>query len=206
MIDRAGCRFESPLTISGRRKVPELGMNTSAIDQLTERITRLEHENGRLSRRLNRGRGIGMTILVCLAVALVGVPGRPGILSAQERAGGNREPSRTPPPPPPSPIQLGVGTKVVEAEHYLLRDQVGNLLAVLAGNPDGSSTLSLHAKDQAVRLFLKVSSDGEPSLIFFDKTGKRPAEVFVARDGAAPSLKVVSREGQPLFGQPLPPR
>ncbi|MEO6810162.1 MAG: hypothetical protein ABI353_13695 [Isosphaeraceae bacterium] len=177
-------------------------MDTNALAALTERLDRLEQENQRLHRANQRWRRTGLSITAALVVLLVVAPIRPLAILAQ-RPGPAQGERPFPPPPPPEPIRLGLGIKIIEAEHYLLRDQNGNLLASLAVGQDGTPILGLHAKDQAARIFMRVSPDGEPGIVFFDEHGQHPVELVVTRTGA-PALKVLNRDDKPLFGHGRP--
>lgn len=171
-------------------------MADSSMASVLDRLDRLERENDRLRYVNLWWKRLGLLAAVALAALTLGFPDRPAATQAQERGG-----APAPHPPTPETIRLGLGTKVVESEQYLLRDESGTLLATLATNQDGTPTVGLHGKDQAARLFLRVDPDGEPGIIFFDKDGRRPVELVVSRDGA-PVLKVIEKDGQPLFGPP----
>lgn len=166
-------------------------MADPALTVVLERLDRLERENQRLRRNNQWWRRAGLLASAGLTALALGLPA----LRAQDRG------AAAPQPPTPEPIRLGLGTKVIESEQYLLRDEGGSLLATVAVNQDGTPTVGLHGKDQSARLFLRVGPDGEPGIIFFDRDGRRPVELVVARDGA-PALKVVPRDAQPLFGRP----
>lgn len=181
-------------------------MDNNALASLTERLDRLELENHRLSRANRRWRRTGLSVTAALVVLLVVAPIQPLAILAQGTGRGQGERTRDrpfPPPPPAEPVRHGLGTKVVEAEHYLLRDQNGNLLASLAVGSDGTPVLGLHAKDQAARIFVRVGPYGEPGIVFFDEHGLHPVELVISRNGA-PSLKVLNRDGKPLFGPDRP--
>lgn len=170
-------------------------MDQSSIEAVIGRLDRLERENQRLARANRWWKWVGLAAIAAAVLSSILLSGR----SATVAARADRGVADNTFAPAPEPIRLGIGTRVIEAEHYLLRDQAGNLLAVLAASPDGSTTLGLHARSQSARMFLRVSPDGEPGIIFFDKEGKRPVEMGVSREGK-PALKVIAHDGKPIFG------
>ncbi|MBX6314018.1 MAG: hypothetical protein IRY99_14050 [Isosphaeraceae bacterium] len=169
-------------------------MNRDAFAMIAARLDRLEQENRRLAGACRRWRGVGMAAAALLALMLFEGPHGPLRGVAQE----TKRTERGPLPPPPDPIRVGIGTKIIESSQYLLRDEAGNLLAVLAVHRDGLPVLSLHARNQSARLFFRVGPDGEPGIVFLDKEGRRPVELVVTREGG-PRLKLVDQGDRPLF-------
>lgn len=178
-------------------------MADPSLAAVLDRLDRLEREGHRLRRRFLWWRRFGLLAAFGLIALALGLPGRPAATLAQERERERAEVPGSIPPQRPEPIHLGLGTKVIESESYLLRNEEGALLATVVVNQDGTPTIGLHARDQGARLFLRIDPDGEPGIIFFDRNGRRPVEMVVARDGAgSPSLKVIERSGQSLFSRP----
>ena len=73
-------------------------------------------------------------------------------------------------------------------EELVLRGGKGQCLSVFSAR-DGVPTLSLNAKNQTPRLWLRINRTGEPGIVFFDKDGENPVEV-IATHGREPGLKV----------------
>lgn len=165
-------------------------MNPSApsIEALAERLTRLEAECARLARQNRSWRRTWVVLAtsgVCVIVLGLG-SGRIG--------GSNEAQAQDTSAPYPAP-------KRYVAEQFLLQHADGKLMGAFAMDyRDGTSSMSLHGRDQAVRLWLRVGPDGEPGIIFFGKDGQDPYELIVSHQGQ-PQL----RFRRPPFQQPQAP-
>lgn len=144
------------------------------MDTLIDRVEHLERECRRLSRS-NRH----LTGLVA-ALVVVGV-----VLSA---AGAKQD----------------EGAKVVEAEKFVLKDEMGKLRGVWQTTEEESSLLTLSDEDQGDRLALSVDRDGRAVLDFFDGEGNGSLSVGVNPTGTG-GLSIFDEEGQSLFDLGLSP-
>lgn len=160
------------------------------IEQMNQRIEALEVRCDALVKKA-RFWMASAAVLVMAGLLIVIGAAVPRSAAGQDQKPRDVVPRDLPRPVEPRELPPGIDIKQSKAEQFILQSHDGKTLAALSEQYlDGSVVLSLHrASDQGVRLWLRVGSDGEPGIIFFDKDGRKPYELYISRTGK-PSLEL----------------
>lgn len=80
-------------------------------------------------------------------------------------------------------LTTGGVTHSAEADRFILRDANGGIAALLATGKDNAAALSLYGPDKKLRMFLGLTSTGEPQLAFYGPDQGLRLVLGVASDG-----------------------
>jgi hypothetical protein len=165
-----------------------------ATSELSERLSRLEHQQAQLLRTNQRWRMIsGALLLLCGAI----------VTMAQSTSG---------------------VADSLDARQFVLHDSTGKVRGALGITDDGSVGLNLVDSKDRTRISLDVASNGTPGLDFYDQDGKLRGLFAVGPDGTpgvglygsdghlrtsldvpagkSPGLAFYHDDGKPAWGAP----
>lgn len=157
-------------------------MNESELRVVTERLGRLERQNGRLKLT-------GAFVLLGIAALLLMGQARPGARSVEAHRFVVRDPLGRP---------RAVLGAVADIWGLHLYDQQGKGRAGLTVAADGTSRLGFYDRDGKSRAILDVTADGGATVGFYDRGGKARAQLSVAPDGSL-GLGFFDKDGQPIW-------
>jgi hypothetical protein len=90
--------------------------------------------------------------------------------------------------------------KLVEAEHFVLRDNGGKRRAVLEVNANGHVVLSLSDKEEKPRAAIVVANDGSPILSLQDEKGVVRVSLATSKEFGGSVMNLVDQDGKMRLG------
>jgi hypothetical protein len=147
-------------------RTPEVTMDERRLEEMAERLDRLEQANRAMGRACRRWRLAAGGLL--LAGLVLGVAGA---------------------------ASTELIPRTLEAQNFVLRDTAGRMRASLGFRADGTPGFALLDEHSRVRLALDLCAEGAPAVNLYSAAGRLQAAVAVRPDGS-PALGFFDGQGQ----------